>query len=712
MFAIVVTCFVRLWGTADYESLSKFERAYGSRYAGLALGNMATRSGLGAVGGIPVYDITQGFGYRLPTQGALGQSPLVWLRFVASAELIQALSFLPALFLVSWAVTSLLGPRGLGRSTWRITVAHVVLLGPIFLYSVVNEWTPTAVGFCARVTVIAAALRLAVNTGRPWRIREATQWSLVVVAAFGLIATGHPGEWPLVLPAAIMLTIQAYRQLIRAPHAWPRCAEVLRTTAVLAVGVAAVLAISAFEIVEELGQPSTGSIRVAQGLAFTSDKLPGIVGAVGGENRAIVVVLLVMSVLGPVVDLVMPTHGRYEFVGLTVLVVLAIHLRRRASDSQHLLARWAFGLIVVTTLWWLGEVTSLIPSVARSSGAWLHAAQVLMCGVLAVLGLWNCKSSARVRRGTALFGDFMASGALMVAMLYPFSMLAGSPPSHRNWQENMAAVSRLLPAGVRAEVAGSLLDDERNLVTPSWVRSRDGFPTLEDIPKIRNAATLSIAPALDQSVSPKVLLQMNFSDVRDFASIAVVVGSKGDGQGPVSPAMGEVMDRVTLPNGEEGVALRRTRFHTFTVEESQLVSGDTRCPLLDDPACLSKVAPSRTDPRNEARWRLGKGGVLATYEWDVSRATWAVLVPLDFDPALVVTDLESSDVLRTHSHYGLLAVELPTGASSGVMQFTLRPDTRMYARVLATYLHSIGLVISVVSMYRRRRTGADLRTRD
>jgi hypothetical protein len=46
------------------------------------------------------------------------------------------------------------------------------------------------------------------------------------------------------------------------------------------------------------------------------------------------------------------------------------------------------------------------------------------------------------------------------------------------------------------------------------------------------------------------------------------------------------------------------------------------------------------------------------------------------------------------------------------MQFTLRPDARMYWRVLATYLHTIGFIVAVVSVCRRRRRVAESQTSD
>jgi hypothetical protein len=292
-------------------------------------------------------------------------------------------------------------------------------------------------------------------------------------------------------------------------------------------------------------------------------------------------------------------------------------------------------------------------------------------------------------------------GSMSMIVLQPVSLLWNTRPSRPDWDGTLSVSARFLPRDIRATVVSGVS------VTPGWVRAFEGFPVLETKTVFRNAATLSLGEGGRQGVSSKSLLQADFADFRDFAALGTVIGLADGMTNPVSPTPGEVMNRVTLPNGEEGVALRRSRFHTFTVEQSQLVSGDTRCPLLDDPACLSKVAPSRTDPRNEARWRLGKGDVLATYEWDVSRATWAVVVPLDFDPALVVTDVESSDVLRTHSHYGLLVVELPRGSLSGVMQFTLRPDMRMNARVLATYLYTIGFIVAVASVCRRQRQDAE-----
>jgi hypothetical protein len=478
--------------------------------------------------------------------------------------------------------------------------------------------------------------------------------------------------------------------------------------ALFALGVCAVFAISSFEIVYELGRPTTNSIRDAQGLALPGPNLPYIATLVGGESRAALVVLIVMSVMGPVVNFLRPTHGRYEFVALGLIAVLAFSTRWWRSGGQHRLVRWSLGVILVTIVWWLAEVTSTLPTILRSSGAWLHAPQVLVTGVLGALCAGQLLRYSS-RWGRSVIGAIVV-GSLSMIVLQPLSLLSNTTPSRPDWDGALSASARLLPREIRATV----VQESRNSgsVTPGWVRAFEGFPVLESEPKYRNAATLSLGTGLGQIVSSNQLLEADFADFRDFASIDTVVGLAHDETNPAMPTPGEMMERVILPSGEPGVALRRRRFHTFTLERPQLASGDVRCPLLDDPACVTKVAPSQTEPRDEVRWRLGKGDVLATYEWEVSRAAWAVLVPLDFDPALVVTDVESSDVLRTHSHFGLLAVEVPAGASSGVMQFTLRPDARMYARVLATYLHSIGLIVAVVSVYRRRRHVAESQTRD
>jgi hypothetical protein len=406
-----------------------------------------------------------------------------------------------------------------------------------------------------------------------------------------------------------------------------------------------------------------------------------------------------MSVMGPVVNLVQATNGRYEFVALGLIAALAFSSEWRRGGGQHRLARWSLGLIVLTIAWWLAEVTSTLPTIVRSSGAWQHAPQVLVTGVLGALSAGRLPRHSS-RWGRSVIGAIVV-GSMSMIVLQPVSLLWNTRPSRPDWDGTLSVSARFLPRDIRATVVSGVS------VTPGWVRAFEGFPVLETKTVFRNAATLSLGEGGRQGVSSKSLLQADFADFRDFAALGTVIGLADGMTNPVSPTPGEVMNRVTLPNGEEGVALRRSRFHTFTVEQSQLVSGDTRCPLLDDPACLSKVAPSRTDPRNEARWRLGKGDVLATYEWDVSRATWAVVVPLDFDPALVVTDVESSDVLRTHSHYGLLVVELPRGSLSGVMQFTLRPDMRMNARVLATYLYTIGFIVAVASVCRRQRQDAE-----
>jgi hypothetical protein len=86
---------------------------------------------------------------------------------------------------------------------------------------------------------------------------------------------------------------------------------------------------------------------------------------------------------------------------------------------------------------------------------------------------------------------------------------------------------------------------------------------------------------------------------------------------------------------------------------------------------------------------------LFTYEWGAPSSSKKVLVPENFDRTIEIRDLKTGLKLKTANYQGLLAVEIPSGATSGVFEAKIVPDAMMWARVAATYLHTFVLLITL-----------------
>ena len=702
VMAFLYVSFLQVWGTADKESLFKFESAYGARYADLRLGAMAVRHGVATVWGVPVFDATQGFGYRLPLQGSLGQTPFVFLRYIMSAEAIQLSYLFPALTCCLWTVAAFCSTPGLVRARWGRPFVVVSLLGPIVLFTIVNEWTPTAASFCSRATLILLLLRIAANSQLPLSHREAGRWAFAGGIALVYLISGHPGEWPLSAPTAIVaiaLLLNRGRRLDSYRVRWSLGAAGIVTV----LGVMSTLVVSISELIVEAERPTTGAFRAPQSyLVHSAVKIPNVVSALGNERLAEIVVLLVMAAVGPIVNFYLKTSGRYEFVCLIGLLPVVMGYLQVQRGPRHRIVGAGLSLIAVTLTWWLGELT-FFPAVTQSSGAFQHAPQVLFTNVLllAIVGTQK-KSTVGTHSRLRSTQHVLALVALLTVALQPLSLLNRTRPKARTLESKELESRRFFPENVRSSALIRNVRTAPGGLAPGWVRSFSGRPALESEPKIRNASTLSLRDKFSQVVLTQDLLSAGMEDVRDFMSLAMVVAATEDEDAGalVADTDGERLQAVVLPDGTPGVLLERRQFHAFVLDRTELEDGDRRCPLLDAPSCLSVIAPRPVEARSAPRWRIGSNGEVATYDWDAPVGTWGVLVPMDYDSALAVVDRATDTVLTTHSHYGLLAIEVPPGQRSGTVEIGVRPDIRMYGRALSTYLVTFGIATGALMTLR------------
>jgi hypothetical protein len=713
--------FYLFWGTSDIENAPKFDRAFAARYSGIQLGDMAVTDGVASYWGIPLFDATQGFGYRLPTQGSLGQSPFIFLRWIASVEVIQLAYLTAALFLCSWTIGQFCRER-LGKSSEFATfVLHLALLGPLLLFSVVNEWQSAAVAFCSRAVLIIFVFYLARSQGNETEIVLNPLICSAAATAFFLIVIGHPGEWALALPPLVMIFI-----LLIQRWKYSRCGVYKRLFKVcfsppfVIVGCAIFsFLIIVSDLLYESNRPVSSSLRIAQRFGIEFQQLPTF-SSLGKHSAFVeVFVALLMATFGPVVNLFFETSGRYEFVALPLLLLVAVRFlfRSRSKQSNHgNMVR--LGLILASVIFgqYSGELLGLVPGPIQSSGAYQHAPQLLIVSVI----LWcisNQQSawSSRSNLGSDLkkkIGTILSSGATTIALvgilIQPFSLLKlTSPEGMRNYRSAVKQTELKLKADFRTADFLYIPDwheSSHSWLAPGYVRAFEGFPVLENEPKLRNASTLNLNPVFNQLVYSPNLSSDEFSLFRDFASIINIFGVGASKTYQNGLNADKASEKIGISSESKIAVTTQRSFHTFLIHQRDLAKDESRCPLLELASCIQQVTNEIVSPRPTPRWKLGKGNVLATYDWDNPSGAWGVLIPMDYDSALKVKEQESGKVLDTYSHYGLLVAELPDSKNSGKFQIYVEPDWRMKSRSLASYLSLLCLVYSLIKIFQARRS--------
>ena len=673
---------------------------------------MAVSDGIGSYWGIPIFDATQGFGYRLPTQGSLGQSPFLFLRWFGSVEVIQLVYLGAALFLCSWTIGQYCREYQKQNLKLSVLILHVALLGPLILFTVINEWQVIAVGFCSRAVLIIFAFNLMEKgTDEKGEPLDPLMCISAATATF-LIVVGHPGEWALVLPIVTVVTLLLFQRWRKSLYLFPQ--QLLKTLVspkILIIYCSTlVFVITAIDLLLEAKRPVSLSTRQVQRFGIEFSQLPRFASFQNYEWFVESVVAFGMSIVGPIVNIFVKTSGRYEFAAQSLLVLVAldyISRRRRVSKIQVQSLRVGLAMAFLIIVQYAAELFGFVPRFMQSSGAWLHAPQLLIVSIL----LWLVRRKYFVRKllpfadsklstKLACAGEYLAVVTAFVALVVqPFSLLKMTTPyGIKNYQEAITKNELNLVANFRNSGAAFL--------APGYVRAFEGFPVLENEPKLRNASTLMRNPVFNQNIGRNDLDSSDLSLFRDFASLLTLVYSDNANFDWNDASVGETNQLIDIGLKISIIKTTRNEFHSFSIDNIDLVEGDSRCPLLEVPSCIQKISTHISDPRLTPRWRLGKGKVLATYDWETSSGAWGVVIPMDFDKAIVVRDSESKKELETYSHYGLLVAKIPDGKDSGTLQIFVDPDWRMRLRSIASYfsLVSFGLALRQIWLFKRDST--------
>lgn len=194
-----LAAFVIVLGTRDLET---YEHAFFSLNRGTGVQAIQ-------VLGHPVYTLAIGLGVRLPLHGSLGASPVAlvspYLPAPVTYWLLMTLAIGGAVLVMRHALEPLCGPR-----VWWLAPVLVFCAAPMVDYTIYNDWTETALTYCASIACVFAPHALLASWGATPTLPHRRFATLSITGVvWGLIAASHPGYWPLVAAALVCTAILA-----------------------------------------------------------------------------------------------------------------------------------------------------------------------------------------------------------------------------------------------------------------------------------------------------------------------------------------------------------------------------------------------------------------------------------------------------------------------------------------------------------------------
>ena len=192
-----IAALVMVLGTRDLET---YEHAFFSLDRGTAVQSVH-------VLGHPVYTLAIGLGVRLPLHGSLEASPAAlaspYLPAPLTYWLLLTIAIGGTVLVMRYALEPLCGPR-----VWWLAPVLVFCAAPMVDYTIYNDWTETALTYCASIACVFAphALLTSWNATSTLPHRRLGTLSIAGVV-WGLIAASHPGYWPLVATALVCTAV-------------------------------------------------------------------------------------------------------------------------------------------------------------------------------------------------------------------------------------------------------------------------------------------------------------------------------------------------------------------------------------------------------------------------------------------------------------------------------------------------------------------------
>ena len=653
--------------------------------------------------GVPIWDNAQGIGSRMPnliTQPT--QSPVVFLGEKLPVEFIvflrNLLAMLSALVVLNLTVLSW-SDRRINR---RLIFMNVALLGPYFLFTTQLDWFVIADQYWGGCLILAGLLHKRWYQTSSGINSSAYSSTILFAFIFGLssLMVGQIMYIPLVViaGASYFLFNLLYLKKILGPTAL-----VLIFLLIFVLSIPNIIELSSqvwsAKSIAHSSQPSIFDVFQPQQLRVY--RFQPLVAFVSGSVQPI---LSVINYAGP----------RTEFLGLLFLpfILQSFKKLREINSPQSRILR-----VSVISLIFIFFNLTFSGSLARSGlpiistvfdfHVWeLSHFFLLLVFFLATISLGFDQKNNLASRFVRIGNRLIMAIAIIVALMYPLVMVMKEAPRWNPQQSDIGLSKDFFDA--RHELYGFVksyrsivldlesinVDDALNIMMV-----RAGYPLLNSVIYGRSSGTLRTTEQRFRSVHNPSILDCQ-PEVLDLLAVdAIVFESAEDDVCSKNLTnyyrSSDEISFINVPGSSSVVTAKPKQFSSWSINTNLESNPVEPCPLFEKD-CLNGLTVTKLDPNSGAPFKLCEDKCVFTYRWSAPSSSMQVLVPENYDKTIQIKDLSTGMKLKTANYQGLLAVEIPSGVSSGMFEATIKPDAMMWARVSATYIHTLILLSTLI----------------
>jgi len=693
-------------GTDDYEGKLVVGQNLGTQYRATWGMSLLDSPGVIKRFGVPIWDAAQSLGFRLPTLiSQYSQSPIVFLSKIMPVENIAILQFLftviSSLVLINMMIASL-ETRGIVA---RLFFLNVSLLGMVILYTVINDFYFHVDQICSLALIFCALyitnINIVISSLQIILIRA----SLLIGLSF--VLSGHPTWWVM---AFVLIVVMMPELKLLYFHLG-------RGFTLTCFGLAGLLVLpNSLEILAQEWPTGTASYQTQTSIFdFFQDTW---------VYRYQPFLAFVAAGFQPILRILNEAGSRTEFFNLSaLLLLLVLRFKTRTSgmaDGQS----FAKSLRVVFVLLMMMMFGGLIArsnigglSFLFSNHAWQLANPVLI--VVSILfcikyfSISQCLQSKNIL--ISKIGKTILLIPVFLGVMHPIVMIEKGPKNSpysvfRDQSVNLRSASTISNLGFvyleRQTILKStsdqeiiyLLDGKISGLRNEVYLSRSGYPSIAAATKGRSVLTLN-SPIFKFQSSSATTIDDCDPEVFDFLSVStIVVGDTPDDRDldcvkKLKDYFGSESKVLPVQNKFEKLSfvVQPNSFRSFTISTDLISRSTEPCPILEQD-CLTALGTTALAIEKGTPFKLCEDDCIFRYKWETQDDSELLILPANFDKALVVRDLLTGNQLKSNNYQGLIAVSLDGLGNTGEVEVSLKPDFLMWVRVFTTYFHLIVLV--------------------
>ena len=738
-------CFLsKVIGQYGMEGALRFDSNWGASYGAPELhGN----SGVFKYFGVPVWDGGQHLGIRLPTLSAnYTLHPLVFLSEWVSTSQATLLFVLLEIAVLFYVITLTFISWDLKNWGLLSLFSTFAISGPIFIFLIHNDYSVMVGTFSGIFALITIFIDKALYT-KKWLPTDLSRLTIKLIFVVSSLLTGHPRGFFIALPMALIILVKLFqlrRNLIRG----------------YCLGIALML-MSPILLVQilEMKAKSSGRIRFGGGSLFDffqPQRVTSPFTVLFYVSSAVSV-----SVFQPILWLLnFSPHitSRADFFAWPLLAGALLFSLIRNKFLPKPVISLRKSIFVAFIIYLLSSITIGVISKHQYFGlSWIIRADgwdyaiallgivVLSSPILVFASKLPSESLANLetwKKSPVIFA-LLAIGTV-VSLLYPVAAVVLGPASvktasyePKNGSDVFTVIERAnLRVGRRFvflkseafEGRGGLSSMQRGWLPILGVPhplflSRNGYPTPANSSEYQDPLTLDsenkgMTDLPSSQCSPKLYdflgidtIILDFQDsvctekISKYFKNKILVNR-------FKPAVCygleacQIVTRIGTVNfSEESVsALHPSGFHSFYLSKG---SSAAACPL-NNASCLNNLEFDEHYQFNESPVKFCDEDCWMEYSYQIPTKEKLLIVPINYDPSIMITKIDTGQIITTENLQGLVGVNLSEHTRAGVLEIKIVPDSKMRFRVIATYLHALLLVYMFVLLC-RMKTEASLR---